>query len=144
MPLYTIQSQIMEDSSVQVMARVEDVDGADITQSLVTSITRKIYRLDWDDDDCEYGATTIDDDEALTVSSVVTDSLSTSAPWDSTIDSEGSNFRDKIPATNFASANADQGKKPVKYVVEYAWVMVDGFNFVMRAAELDTIKAYGS
>jgi len=81
-----------EDADASFMGRVT-MNGANITQSDVTTINRKIFDLD--------GATpeTAIDDTAVAVSSVVFDTLQTDGRW--TKDGTGYNFRNSIAGAEF-------------------------------------------
>ena len=133
--VWNVYARGPEDSGIVFSGRLTASDGGYATQADVTSVTRYIV---------DANEASVIDTEVLDKTAVVFDSLSTSAPWDSTIDSTGWNFQDKISGTKFPSANADQGVKMQTYIVEYRFVMADGLDFTARACEYETVKAYGS
>lgn len=108
------RAAIWEDGDASCMARVQ-VAGANITQATTASVTRRIYDLD--------GSTPTVDTEnggngtALTVASVVFDTLQTDARW--TEDETGYNFRDDLPGTKFPTSDH-------RYAVRYDGVSSTG------------------
>ena len=83
------QADIWEDGDVTEMAHVQ-ANGVDVTQAVVSTIARKVYNVSTD---------TLISSTTLTVPSAVFDSLQTDGRW--TLDSDGYNFRDRVPAVNF-------------------------------------------
>jgi len=94
---------IWEDCDACCMARVT-LNGSNITQSAISAITRKIFDLDGST------PTTAESTTALTVASVVFDTLQTDGRWSK--DTTGYNFRDTIGGINFPAPDHD-------YLVEY-------------------------
>jgi hypothetical protein len=84
-----------EDTPLRVSARVENLDGDEITQATITSIA--VYSFDVDTG--EQAGATVD----LVVADVVFDTPRT--PW--TKDATGYNFRCTVPATCFPSGGDD-------------------------------------
>lgn len=92
----------IEDSGAFLMDRVYGNAGTAITQASISSIAYGVYehasKADAEtatDGDLVAGAAT-----SLTVSSVVFDTLQTSAPWDSAADASGYNFKYDSPAAD--------------------------------------------
>jgi len=87
------KATIFEDGDVTEMARVQ-ANGADVTNAVVSTIARKIY---------DTTGNTLVGSTTLTVPStgggVVFDALQTDGRW--TLDDDGYNFRDRVPAVNF-------------------------------------------
>lgn len=100
-----------EDSPPRLMARVTGRTGANITQASLTSITLYGYT----------GTTTVANGVALTVSSVVYDTLQTDSRW--TEDSTGYNFGYDLPASYIASAG--------EYRFEFVFNPASGEDFVL-------------
>jgi hypothetical protein len=90
-----------EDAPIVLMDRVKNIAGAYITQASVSSISYRCdaYSSQTDAEKCSNG-TEVTDDTSLTISSVVYDTLQTAAPWDSTADATGYNFRFTLPAAS--------------------------------------------
>lgn len=90
-----------EDAPIVLMDRVKNIAGDYITQASVSTITYRVdaYSSQRDAETCS-NATEVTDDTSLTVSAVVYDTLQTAAPWDSTADSAGYNFRFTLPAAS--------------------------------------------
>lgn len=105
---------IWEDGDVTEMARVQ-VDGVNITQADIDSITRSIFDISAGGAGTEIGTAT-----ALVVTDVVFDDLQTGGPWSK--DGIGYNFKERIAAAKFAT-----GEKT--YRVEYAFVGSSGEKF---------------
>jgi len=89
-----------EDAPIVLMDRVKNLDGAYVTQSSLTSITYRVdqYASEGDARACING-TEVVDDTTLTISTVISDTLLTAAPWNSTADSTGYNLRFTLPGT---------------------------------------------
>ncbi len=85
-----IVGTVFKNDSVILLARVVGEDAAAITQADISSAKYSVYSLGDDDPDA---ATAVDDHEdvALTVVSVIFDTLQTDAVW--TVDSTGYNFK---------------------------------------------------
>ena len=90
------------------LGRILGNDGEPITQATISSINRKIYRLDG----------TLISSAAVTVADAVSNTLITNDPrW--TLDDEGRNFVDQPPVSNFASPNT-------AYFILYTFTPVSG------------------
>ncbi len=103
---------VFEDGSASFMARVVGVDGGNIVQSDITSITFKVY----DSGGTEAATGT------LTVATVVFNVLQTDARWNPAIDTTGYNFRDDRIAGTFAAGG--------RYKVEYKFTPGSGADYV--------------
>lgn len=103
-----------EDSPPSLMARVTGRTGANITQASLTSITLYGYNI-------ANVASPVASGVALTVSSVVFDTLQTDARW--TEDDTGYNFRYDLPASYIAT--------PGEYLFEFVFDPTSGENFVL-------------
>lgn len=86
-----VKFAVWEDASLVCMARIVGAAGAAITQATVSSITCKVFDRDTSTATPDYSAT-------LTIASVVSDTLLTTAPW--TKDQTGRNFTHTVPATS--------------------------------------------
>ena len=95
-----------EDSPIALMDRVKNLSGTNITQASVSTIT---YRVDEyaseNDARSTSNGTEITDDTSLTKTDVVFDTLQTAAPWDSTADATGYNFRVDLAGTHRPNGN---------------------------------------
>ena len=103
------KASIWEDGDVTEMARFQ-VDGANGTQSDVSTITRFIFNLS------AGSPNTAIAEDALVVGDTVFDTLQTTAldpAW--TKDNIGYNFKDRVPGVNFATGGDN-------YRVEYHFV----------------------
>ncbi len=91
-----------EDTGCSLMDRVLGNAGAAITQATITSIAYKVYEHDTKDAAVAAtgGTLVAGTASSLTVASVVFDTLQTAAPWDSTADALGYNFRYDSPAVD--------------------------------------------
>lgn len=89
----------LEDAPIVLMDRVKNIAGEYITQASVSTITYRCdsYSSQNDAEKCSNG-TEVTDDTSLTTSAVVYDTLQTAAPWNSTADALGYNFRFTLPA----------------------------------------------
>jgi hypothetical protein len=90
-----------EATGINLMRRVYGNSGADITQATITSIAYSVSQYASYDDawHCTNGTAVIAGG-SLVKTSVVFDTLQTAAPWDSTANSTGYNFRYDSPATD--------------------------------------------
>lgn len=118
------RATVFEDSGASCMARIVGNDAANATQASITGITYSVYN----------GDTAIIEDSALTVATVVFDTLQTDARW--TEDSTGYNFRHDLPATTFPTGDA-------VYRVEYVFNPVSGEDFAV-VFELTALNVMGS
>jgi len=99
-------------SGITLLARIRGQDGRLITQASLSSITFTVRDVTT--------STTITSAQALTISSVIFDSLQQSDPrWDKddadNLGSDGShgyNFRATIPASNFTAVDVDSDPVP--------------------------------
>jgi hypothetical protein len=114
------QAQIWEDNDCTCMARFT-VNGSNGTQSDIASVSRKIF-------DRKSG--TSGNASALTVASVVFDTLQTDGRW--TKDTTGYNFRDRIAGTNFPTGDT-------RYVIEYQFTGASSEKF-MLVYEVTTLE----
>lgn len=104
---------VWEDSGAALMARVLGNAATAITQATVSSVTRKVFDLD--------GATpTTPVSSALTVSTVVFDTLQTDGRW--ATDSTGYNFLDAVDDDVFTTGGN-------RYRVEYVFEPSSGAKF---------------
>lgn len=112
-----------EDAGISLMDRVQGNGGTNITQAAITSISYSVYEYTSKDAATQgSGGTLIVGPSSLTVSAVVFDTLQTAAPWDSTADSTGYNFR-----YNSVAADRPTGDRWHRY--EIAFVPASGANF---------------
>ena len=102
---------VLEDSTFAVMARLQ-VDGANATQAVVSSITYKAW--DTADSGTVYASGT------LTVADVVFDTLQTDGRW--AADATGYNFRHDVGQGVFVT--------PGRYRLEYTATLTGGNSFV--------------
>lgn len=108
-----------EDAGLVLMARVTGNDGANITQASLSSVTLYVYDLS------DVANPTVDG-VAQTVSSVIFDTLQTSADdsrW--TLDSVGYNVRISVPASAFPDSS--------RYRIEVVFAPASGDNFPLVA-----------
>jgi hypothetical protein len=93
--------QSFEATGATLMDRVQGNGGANITQASITSIAYTVSRYASQDDaqKCLNGTEVITGG-TLSKTSVVFDTLQTAAPWDTTSDASGYNFRYDTPATD--------------------------------------------
>lgn len=96
-----------EDAPIALMDRVKNLSGENITQSSVTSLAYRVdeYASQLEAETCTSG-TEITASTSLVKTSVVFDTLQTSAPWDIAADATGYNFR-----LDLAGANRPNGNK---------------------------------
>jgi hypothetical protein len=99
------QTRGMEDSAKSFMARLQDIDGNNIQQADVTSISLTIT-------DLTAGTTST---PAVAKANVIFDALQTGDEW--TTDATGYNFRHDVSHTEFPSSDR-------YYLLEYAFDMV--------------------
>jgi hypothetical protein len=115
-----------EDTDLVVMSRVKNVDGDNVTQASISSITCKIYnRLTGE----------LVGTESLTVSSVVFNTLQTDDPWDE--DSTGYNFRYTVSGSYFPDND-------VTYRVEVTATPTSGSTFLMAAVDVEITGRFSS
>jgi hypothetical protein len=110
------RAEAFEDCGISLMDRIQGNGGTNITQATISSIAYSVYAYD-DEDKAVAGdasGTAVVEDTALTVSAVVFDSLQTAAPWDSTADSTGYNFR-----YNSVAADRPSGEKWHRYEIVF-------------------------
>lgn len=100
---------VWEDGGATCMARVTGQDAANITKASITSIGYSAF-------DSEATGAAVDT-AALTVASVVFDSLQTDARW--TKDAPGYNFRHEVPASALTTGNHT-------YIIEYMFTPATG------------------
>ena len=90
---------------VTLMDRIQGNGGANITQASLTSISYEVQAYDsFDEAESASGGVAVTSG-SLTISSVVSDTLQTAAPWDSAADSTGYNFRRDSPAADRPSGH---------------------------------------
>lgn len=111
-----VTGTVWEDGGASMMARVVGNAGANIVQADIQSIARNVF----------IGTTLDAGPTALTVATVVFDTLQTDARW--SIDSTGYNFRDDVAAAIFATGDT-------RYRLEYAFTPASGevFQVVFEA-----------
>ncbi len=102
-----VTGSVFEDGGASLMARVVGNAGANIVQADITSIARNVY----------VGSTLSVGPTAMTVATVVFDTLQTDARWGE--DSTGYNFRDDVAAAVFADGDTI-------YRVEYKFTPASG------------------
>lgn len=105
---------VWEDGDAACMARVT-LNGSNITQSTISSISRKVFDLD------SATPTTAISTTTPAVASTVFNTLQTDGRW--TVDAIGYNFRDTIAASVITDAH--------RYRVEYVVTGASGEKFVM-------------
>ena len=81
-----------EDTNLVVMSRVLDADQTAIVQADIASIAMKVF----DESGTQIGTT-----EALTVASVIFDTLQTDYGWSTNVDSTGYNFRTTVTGATY-------------------------------------------
>ena len=118
---------VNEDSGASFMARIYGNDGAVIVQASISSIAYKVFNF-------KTSKTAPVSEGALTVSSVVFDTLQTDARW--TEDSTGYNFRWDAPATIFTTGGD-------VYLIEIKFTPASGAVF-HKLFEVKAIGVYGS
>lgn len=91
----TGQAVANEDGGVTLMDRVLGGNGSAVTQSTFGSITLKVFEHDKQEDaeNAQNGTELTGIGGTLTVSNVIYNTLQTAAPWNSTADAVGYNFR---------------------------------------------------
>lgn len=99
-----------EDEDATFLARLT-LNGSNITQSVISSIQRKIFDLDGPT------PTTATDTTSLTVASAIFNTLQTDGRW--TVDGTGYNFRDNVVASFFPSGDR-------RYRIEYKFTGSSG------------------
>lgn len=128
MSLKVITGTIFEDGGATILARIVGWDGNNLTQASLTGITYVIKNLNTD--------TVVVASTALTVSTVIYDTLQTTAIWSE--DSTGFNFKHHIADTVFSDGST-------KYSIEYIFdpSAAGESNFVVQAI-LTTKSIYRS
>lgn len=116
---------IWEGGDACLMARVT-LNGSNVTQASLTSITRKIFDLDGDT------PTTAIDTATPAVASTIFDTLQTDGRW--TVDETGYNFRNTIGGAEFPDPNHT-------YRVEYRLVGAAS-EIAWLVFELETLGVY--
>lgn len=120
-----IYGTAFKNGSATLMARVVGQSGADVVRSDISTIRYTVYLLDDQNADSRT-AVTGHADIALTVASVLFDTLQTDAIW--TVDATGYNFRHVLDVSaQQAFAVAGQ-----RYLVEYQMAPVVGQMIVVR------------
>lgn len=112
-----LQCVTLRGGSPVMMARVDDHTGTNLTQAAVTSIAYTVYLLDEDYPDNPDTRAAVTNHEAVAVAKAdaIFDALQTAAPWDSSEDATGYNFKWQIDVlTNAAFAIAGRS-----YMVEW-------------------------
>lgn len=95
-------ASVIEDSPLVIMDRVVGISGAAITQATLTGIAFRAFEYaSQEEAESDTEQTEVGTSETLTVSSVIFDTLQTAAPWDSSKEATGYNFRTTIPAARF-------------------------------------------
>lgn len=122
-----VRATAFEDSGITCMARVYGTGAALVTQSSVTSLT-------WAATNLKTSAVIVAP-TALTVSTVIFDTLQTDAKW--TADSTGYNFAHVIPASTFTTGG-------VRARVEYKVTPVSGEAFWIAWFDLSVLDAMSS
>jgi hypothetical protein len=90
----------LEDNPITLMDRVRSIADVNITQASVTAITYRVFEYATQAEaEQDIGSSEVGTTGTLTVNSVVYDTLQTAAPWDSTIDATGYNFRFTLPGS---------------------------------------------
>lgn len=115
-----------EGSAPILMRRVTGNDGANITQSDISSATYSIFLLDDQDADSRT-AVGIHTDVGLTIASVIFDALQDDDLWNSR-DDTGYNFRHQVP-TSSGEAFTIAGRQ---YLMEYKLTPSSGQVIVFR------------
>ena len=116
---------VAKNGTATLLARVVGYDGANITQSDISSATYAVWLLDEQDADSRT-AVTGHGVTALTVSDIIYNTLQTDSIW--TKDSTGYNFKHTVPiSTNQAFAMAGR-----EYLVEYKLTPASGEVIVVR------------
>jgi hypothetical protein len=120
-----IHGTAFKNGSAVLMARIVDSAGANVQQSGLSSIKYSVYELD----PCLPDSATVvsgHNDVALTVSSVIFNSLQTGALW--TVDDVGYNFRHEI------NVSTDEAfpKAGALYQVRYVLTPTSGQKTIVR------------
>ncbi|NQU23631.1 MAG: hypothetical protein HQ567_20300 [Candidatus Nealsonbacteria bacterium] len=120
-----IHGTAFKNGSATLLARVVGADGAPITQADVASASYSVYLLDDRDADAR-AAVTGHDGVALSVASIVFNSLQTDSLW--TVDATGYNFRHVLDA----SANQALPTAGRRYLVEFTLTPNSGQVILVR------------
>lgn len=107
-----ISGIVWEDGDVSCLARVQ-LNGSNVTQSVLSSITCKVFDLN------SSTRTTAVSTPTVTIASSVFDTLQTDGRW--TVDATGYNFRHTIAASVISSAH--------RYKIEYLFTGTGGEKF---------------
>lgn len=124
-----IQGVVHTNGTATCMARVVGWENAAITQSDIASASYTVYLVSATDPNVW---PPVDDHDAvaLTVASIIYDTMQTAAPW--TVDATGYNFRHTVPIANAAFATPARS-----YVVQYTLTPASGepivVSFALRA-----------
>ena len=90
-----------QSTPIVLMDRVKSVADVDVTQASLSTITYTVKKyasqLDAEGDD---DATSVITSTSVTISAAIFDTLQTAAPWDSTADANGYNFKFTLPAAS--------------------------------------------
>ena len=119
------QGQVFRNGSLTMLARVVGADAADITQSDISTATYSVYLLDDEDPDSRT-AITGHEDESITVSALIYDTLQTDDLW--SVDTTGYNFAHVLDVSTydaFPVAGAE-------YLVEFKLTPATGQVIVVR------------
>ncbi len=112
-----LHATVFEDTCNVFMARVRGMDGALITQSVVSSITCSVT-------DGTSGTQVAVITPSVDVSTAVYDTIQTGSPWDTEEDATGFNFKYIMPATAYPTAGH-------LYTVLFTFTATDGSVFGM-------------
>lgn len=94
--------KVIEDNPKTLMDRIQSIAGTNITQATITGITYQTFEYaSQSDAEQDINGTEIGASATLTVADVVFDTPQTTAPWDTTLDSVGFNFKFTVPAARF-------------------------------------------
>ena len=117
---YDARVRVRKNGTGEFLAQIVGNDNANITQASVSAIAYTIWELDEDDEDART-AVTGHTAVALTIASVVYDTLQTGSKW--THDATGYNFA-YTPVISTSAAFAKAGED--KYLIEYSFTPADG------------------
>lgn len=110
-------------SPVVLMERIQLIDGTDVQQADITTITRYVHNLTTEEDD--------DTGVELVIADVLFDDLQTDSKW--TEDNDGYNFADTVLASLLVAENTC-------YQVVYVFDPVNGEDYRWVAAEINTLQ----
>jgi hypothetical protein len=120
-----IYGNAFKNGSAILMARIVGAGGANIVRADITAIRYSVYLLDDQDPDART-AVANHDNVALSVASVVFDSLQTDATW--TVDTTGYNFKHVLNVSS-SPAFSVAGRR---YLVEYRLTPAAGQVILVR------------